>query len=219
MATHNQIAYAEYKERLRHNVVSEKETERTNRANEALRGMELSETTRHNLANEHLSERDLEEKIRSNMARENLGWAQLEETQRHNLVSEEVDRIRAIEQGRHNRATEALGEKQYSLGVFQAGEQQRHNQATEYNDRLRVNVEQQKLSNDVARIAETIRANKANESLRGNENWIRLQNVYAQIQRNEALAKREGQQSAQGWVGLIEEGIDLIAKLFLKKKK
>lgn len=219
MATHNQIAYAEYKERLRHNKVSEKETERTNRANEALRGMELSETTRHNLANEHLAQKDLEEKIRSNMARENLGWAQLNETQRHNLVTEEVDKIRAMETQRHNIATE-------QLGVFQAQEQQRHNKASEYNERLNIQnnkernqIEWSKVNNDLAKIRETIRANKANEALRGDENWIRLQNLYAQIQRNEQLARREDSQTSQGWVGLIRDGVDLVAKLFGKKKK
>lgn len=201
MATHNQIAYAEYKERLRHNVETERETARSNRANENLRYMELSETQRHNLASEHLAERDLEEKIRANMAREQLGWAELSEKQRHNIVMEEVDKVRNIEMNRHNLASERLG-------MFQLGESTRHNKMSEYNERL-------KIKNDLRRIEETIRSNRNNEAIQRDANFIKLKDVYAKIQRYQDQAKRESDQTATGWVDLIIEGAKLVADVLL----
>lgn len=205
MATHNQIAYAEYKERLRHNVETEQETARSNRAGEKLRYMELSETQRHNLASEHLAERDLEEKIRANMAREQLGWAELSEKQRHNVVMEEVDKVRNIEMNRHNLASERLG-------MFQFSEESRHNKMSEYNERLRV-------KNDLKRIEETIRSNRNNESIQRDANFIKLKDVYARIQRYRDQAEREGNQTATGWVGLVMDGVNLVSNLASKWKK
>lgn len=204
MATHNQIAYAEYKERLRHNVETERETARSNRATERLRYMELSETQRHNLASEHLAERDLEEKIRANMAREQLGWAELSEKQRHNIVMEEVDKVRNIEMNRHNLASE-------QLGMFQLGESSRHNKVSEYNERL-------KIKNDLKRIEETIRSNRNNEAIQRDANFIKLKDVYAKIQRYQDQAKRESDQTTTGWVGLIMDGAKLVADVLAKWK-
>lgn len=77
------------------------ETQRANRAKEALTAQQNEETNRHNLVTEELSAKDLNEKIRHQIAQDT-------ETMRHNLVSE-------AEISRHNEATEKLMRDQNNI--------------------------------------------------------------------------------------------------------
>lgn len=99
--TSNQVAYAAHLEDVRHNTVSEQETERSNKAREA-------ETSRHNQVWE-------QETSRHNQVVEQQGWASLEETNRHNLATEDIgrqqvdfQRANLRETVRHNAASENL---------------------------------------------------------------------------------------------------------------
>lgn len=85
--TSNQIAYAQHREGVRHNLATETETYRSNVAKEA-------ETNRHNVATEKEASRHNivteNETSRHNVAQEQLGWSQLQETNRHNLAAESI---------------------------------------------------------------------------------------------------------------------------------
>lgn len=83
-----------------------KESERTNRANERLRGQELSETIRHN------------------MATESIEWAKVGETTRHNQATESATMFHYETERSYNQMwkevqdhTLALREREYELDV------------------------------------------------------------------------------------------------------
>lgn len=118
--THNQIEYWKNVETNRHNVVTEKETERSNRAREY-------ETNRHNVVTEGIDIGRLQETNRHNLAIEgltqgqlDLGWANLE----HN-------RDILSETSRHNQATESQGWSDLNIKQQQTDESIRHNVSSE----------------------------------------------------------------------------------------
>ena len=91
--TSNQIKYAEHRENARHNVVSERQTDRsldeTNRHNVAQETHNvnvLQETRRHNQATESVAS----EQVAQGWANISLGNAQLAEQSRHNVEQESI---------------------------------------------------------------------------------------------------------------------------------
>lgn len=112
--TANQIAYQRQVEEGRANLARERETNRSNLSNEALKRQELEEGARHNLVVEG-------ETSRHNLATET-------ETNRSNLAKE-------LETSRHNVASEQLQGQQISsnlqLGLSQLRETVTHNRAQE----------------------------------------------------------------------------------------
>lgn len=97
--TRNQIAYQQ-----------NLETQRSNLANESLRYKELQETGRHNVVTEAESERSNRarenETNRHNVQSEMLGMTQALEAQRHNIASEGISLSQVAETRRSNQARE-----------------------------------------------------------------------------------------------------------------
>lgn len=137
--THNQIEYAKHLENVRHNTVSEQETERSNRAT-------LSETSRHNVAFEQETHRsnvvNENEALRSHLAVETethrSNVAKEQETQRSNIAKEtethranlatELWRNQSLaETVRSNRASESLKAEQNAISRSSVAETARHN--------------------------------------------------------------------------------------------
>lgn len=130
--TTNQISYWQLQESKRSNLAKEKETERSNRAQEGLEGRKVQETQRHNLVTESETERSnrvqegikrdtLTETTRSNKANESIKRDTLAETKRSNVVRE-------IETSRANRAQEA---ETHRANLAKESETNRHNVVTE----------------------------------------------------------------------------------------
>lgn len=129
--TGNQINYWNLQENKRHNVVTEEETGRHNRATESIDLGNLNETRRHNLATERLEGGKLSETTRHNLAYEN-------ELSRHNKVGEEqnavnlgISRDTLNEAIRHNFGSESLTARDLNIRADSLAETGRHNVATE----------------------------------------------------------------------------------------
>lgn len=90
--TQNQVAYLNYAESKRNNIVVSQETNRHNLATEG-------ETNRHNIVTEKQEDAKIAETGRHNLVTEN-------ETGRHNLVTESQTQAANSEIARHNKATE-----------------------------------------------------------------------------------------------------------------
>lgn len=135
--TQNQIAYLNFLESKRHNVVGERETGRHNVAGEAetqrhnLVGE--SETARHNQQTEILQSGTLTETIRHNKQGES-------ETSRHNLATESQALKELSESKRHNKVTEKQTDSAQS-------EIKRHNMTTE-TESGRHNLAQESIDSD-----------------------------------------------------------------------
>lgn len=179
--TTNQIQYWSLQEQKRHNLATERQTdrnlaenERSHMANESLVLMQNLETARHNLAGEL-------EMNRHNVAYEN-------ETQRHNLANEDYNNRLLIEQTRHNVESEKIGFANVSLGYAQLAESTRHNKASE-NIATQQNIE-------------TRRSNIANEQIRSQANQVSFQSLSENIRHNMA------QENETNRHNLVNESID-----------
>lgn len=123
--TQNQVAYLNYAENKRNNIVVSQETNRHNLATEG-------ETNRHNIVTERQEDTKIAETGRHNLVteqetgRHNLVTEQ--ETGRHNLVTESQTQAANSEIARHNRATERATRKDQR-------ELHRHNLASEKQQR------------------------------------------------------------------------------------
>lgn len=120
--TKNQIDYWNMQEGKRHNIVTERETERHGRATEQVQVGTLEEAARHNRATESLDISKLGETQRHNQASENieqgkvdLGRLELSESQRSHLANEALQgvdlNIKSAQQqetARHNFISEGL---------------------------------------------------------------------------------------------------------------
>lgn len=154
--TKNQIEYLKLKE-----------TERANRAREAIDTGQLSESERHNKASEQLTLGQNVEQARHNVESERQNQVSLDEASRHNrayesiqLMNADTSRLVAQEQQRHNLRTES--------------ETQRSNLASEAIRRTEAGIKAQQLAeaiskNDrdytmaIANLRETARSNQARE--------------------------------------------------------
>lgn len=112
--TQNQVAYLNYAENKRNNLVVSQETNRHNLATEG-------ETNRHNIVTEGQEAAKIAETGRHNLVTE-------QETGRHNLVTEAQTQTANSETARHNRATEKATRKDQR-------ELHRHNLASEKQQR------------------------------------------------------------------------------------
>lgn len=88
--TANQLAYLNLQESGRHNVVTEKETTRANRAREQYETDRNEITYRNNIWNRDVAQSNLEEQIRSHKANENIQTAIAAETKRNNMAQTEL---------------------------------------------------------------------------------------------------------------------------------
>ena len=159
-ALENEHWEAEFGEKVRSNMAQEAlsgrqltESERSNRAQEALSGRQLTEAERSNKAQEALTGRQLTEAERSNLAQEALTGRQLTETERSNLAQEAYNLSALEETIRSNKADEA-----YNTAYLE--ETSRHNQAEEdYN---------------LQALEETKRSNEESEKI----NWASIDAQY-----------------------------------------
>lgn len=113
-------------ETKRHNLVTEgqgdrdldikefaaREQQRTNKANETLRGKELKEKVRTDKANEKLRGGELKEKVRTDKANERLRGKELSESKRSHKANENLKSRQISEQERANKAQEQLKAQQ-----------------------------------------------------------------------------------------------------------
>lgn len=98
--THNQIDFINAQENKRHNVATEYETGRHNKADESYKFGSLAEESRHNKANESIG-----------MSNVVLGYSNLGELNRHNEAVESTNRSRVEAQNRadlYNAGTQRL---------------------------------------------------------------------------------------------------------------
>lgn len=230
--TKNQLEYRAQNEQIRANKAKEAETKRYNLVREDIDRASLAqdllkhqqvlyETNRSNVAKEA-------EATRSNLAREaenrRANIASLDELSRHNRATEALGRenvsysyAQLKEQTRHNKAQEALGGQNIVLGFSSLAETTRSNQARETEtsrsnvaretESHRSNVVNETISG--IRNRETIRSNKANESIRLDELAQRTWKDQADI----ALGHRKAQETERNnLINNVISGFDTVAK-------
>lgn len=98
--THNQIDFVAHKENVRHNLATEKETNRHNVADEGYRYGSLAEEARHNKETEAIGNANVI-----------LGYSNLSELNRHNAETEDIQRSRTDAQNKadlYNAGTQRL---------------------------------------------------------------------------------------------------------------
>lgn len=113
--TQNQVAYLNYAENKRNNMVLSEETGRHNRANEL-------EANRHNVVTEGQEDKKIAETGRHNLVTENQSDINLSENKRHNIATERLTKAEQRENRRHNRASEKQQkyntDKQTSASIY-----------------------------------------------------------------------------------------------------
>lgn len=129
--TKNQIDYWKLQEDKRNNLQNNQETYRHNKATEDLGNRNYAETRRHNITTERETGRTnlANEAIRS--AGVQLQSQTLAETARHNRATESNQLIQLGETARSNKANEAIRRQSNSIASFNAKENQRHNVRSE----------------------------------------------------------------------------------------
>lgn len=90
-----QVKYWANQENARHNLVTEEETGRANRAGEGLRSAELTETVTSHRNTEGLKSQELGETKRKNLEDASIRWSELGEKKRANLENEGINRMMA----------------------------------------------------------------------------------------------------------------------------
>lgn len=179
--TQNQIAYWNMQEGRRHNIVTEHETGRHNRATENIDISKLGETNRHNLATEGLQGQVNRETARHNLATEYTNQYLATEGARHNRVSENLGYGNLAELQRHNLAAEATNQQNADTQFSAVMETGRHNVETEnltaqrqefqnLYDQVRTAYEQARLDNNIP-YAE-MKEIEAKINRMENQNWV-----------------------------------------------
>lgn len=150
----------------RQNLISLDEMGRSNRARE-------SETQRTNLAQEALKGREIDERIRSNLRSEALRSAELAERTRRNDADILHNANLLQEQIRSNKAKESLSSQEINIKRNTLSETIRANQARE-NENVRSNVarEQENFRSNTAKELETARSNRAREEETARHNKV-----------------------------------------------
>nr|AVX53693.1 putative ORF1 [Marmot picobirnavirus] len=109
--TQNQLAYLGLVETKRNNLVTSKEVNRHNLADEGIRSAANAEQGRHNLVTEQQSDRSIGETSRHNLVLERQGAESLQETKRSNKAKESLTRGSLAETIRHDKSQESISKQ------------------------------------------------------------------------------------------------------------
>jgi hypothetical protein len=200
-----QVQYLDYKERQRHNIVSEEQNAadvatRAKTLEEAIRHNKAyeQETQRHNVESENINWFNAQENQRHNIEGEAIGWFNAREQQRHNLVWEDQGQQTINETVRHNKANEGIGWANVSLGYANLAETRRHNTKTEaqQNRQLSINaadVQNRRAQTTVAYMNATTNRNDVSSRIKVNQAQIDKYNSDISLNR-ERLQTEEANQ-------------------------